>query len=271
MGGTRMAVYALLLLIALVAVDWGFQEAGRGGSADASVVYCLLPAHRESLVSAAVSLRLARPGSTAEQVRVGGRHLTLAAWRDADDAGFRRACDALAAASQPAPAAGASTGTGAILAVLVPVIAGALLTLAADDFRQASDRRWTLADELRSDWREFYAAVLAYAQRREKAASGGIPAPAAVDERRRFLSATLRKIHVHRRRSPTIRNLQDTLASGSLGPAIAEGWAAGDTLDSATERRNRTDQIRGDLSNALAAVEKIASALERRIWLSSRL
>jgi hypothetical protein len=270
MGGTRMAMYALLLLLVLVAVDWGFQATERGATTDASVVYCLLPAHRDSLVSAAVSLGLARAAPVPGQVRVGRRQLTLDAWRRADNDGFERACDALAASSLPPATGGESAGATGLLAVLVPVIAGALLTMAADDFRQASDRRWAQADELRASWLAFHGAVLAYAGRRAVAPSSGIPPPAEVDERRRDLTATLRKVHSQRRRWSVIRDLQDKLATGSLGPKIADGWTPGDDLNSAQERSIRTVDIRGDLDGARASVDGIASALERRIWLSSR-
>ena len=268
MGGGRMAVYALLLLAALVLVDWKFQAAG---SQDADIVYCLQPAHQGSLVNAAVSLGLAGPGSTASQMRVGGRRLTLAGWRTADSDEFQRACDALAATAMPAQPGDTGTGTAAILSILLPVIAGSLLTLAADDIKQASDRRWVQADELRAGWKAFVQAVTSYGEDQVKRLDG-IPKSAQVDESRQNLVATLRKIHSQHQRSPTIRALKDRLeVGGDLGSGITEGWEPGDDEASEKKRSGRAEQIKGNLDQAESSLLKVAGALERRVWLSSKL
>jgi hypothetical protein len=270
MGGARMAVYALLILAALVLVDWRVQAAEGSGTQDAMLVYCMQPAHQGGLVNAAVSLGLADSDSTTHDLLVGGRRLTLAQWRSADADAFKRSCDALATAALPAEPGNADGGTAEILAILLPVIAGSLLTMAADDFKSASDRRWAQADELRAGWRAFAQAVLSYIQLRREGRSRGIPPSTQVDESRRNLASSLRKIHAQRRKSPTIRTLQDTLATGELGPSIADGWASNDDQDSLTNRSDRAQQIAVYLDAAEASVEKVASALERRVWLSSK-
>lgn len=266
MRPVRMAVYALLLLAAFVLVDWRFDASG-GAIEDADTVYCLAPGHSGGLVTAAVNLGLIGSGSSPESIHAGGRTMPLAAWRASDGPDFGRACDAYATAGMPAeaPAAPAS-GTQDILAILLPVVAGALLTMAADDFKQTSDRRWAQADELRAQWREFQTAVLSYIDRRQSALSPGIPSSNDVDTARRTLAETLRKIHSQNRRSPTIRTLQDYLAA-DLGPLIAEGWDSG----VAAGIHNRATQITGYLTTFGSSLDELAGKLERRVWLSSRL
>jgi|HubBroStandDraft_4_1064222.scaffolds.fasta_scaffold170865_2 hypothetical protein len=272
MGGGRLLVYAILVVVALAGLDLLFQLPQDSASQDTSVVYCLLPSSRASLVSAAVSLDLAGPGSTPARMRVAGQELTLPQWRQRDDAAFQRACDALAATVMPAPQGGGQGTAGqALLAILLPVIAGALLTMAGDDFKQASDRRFAQGDELRADWAAFAAAARSYAERRADPGEEGIPPQAEVDEKRRKLDASVRKVRAQYRRSPTIRNLRDVITTGMLGPCIADGWARGNDQAKAEERRRQARDINGELDNAERSMEKVATALEHRIWLSSRL
>jgi hypothetical protein len=262
-----MAVYALLLLVFLAFADWGFQRHGNAATEDADLVYCLAPAHLDGLVNAAVSLGLAGAGSDPGAVRAGGQTLPLAEWRAADGADFRRACDAYATVSMPArPQDAQSTGVQAVLAILLPVIAGALLTMAADDFKQAADRRWAQADELRTDWMAFESAVRSYVRARRSTLTGGRPSVDDLGAKRRTLAATLRKIHAQHRKSPTIGTLHDNLA-GELGPSIADGWDGKDTAEVST----RAKQITDCLDTFRSSLEKVAGALERRIWLSSKL
>jgi len=270
MGGVRMAVYALLLLAALALVGWALQTSQSGDSRDAALVYCLQPAHQGDLVGAAVSLGLADVDSTVGWIRVSGQRLTLAEWRSADDDAFQRACNALAAEAMPAQSGDMGTGPAEIWSVLLPVIAGALITLAADDIKQASDRRWVQADQLRAEWKAFDRAVVSYAKS-QVGRPGGIPESTEVDESRQDLITSLRQIHSQHRKSPTIGTLKDTLAAGDLGPAITGGWDSGADQANKEKRNDRAKQVKVYLGEAESSVEKIAGALERRIWLSSKL
>jgi hypothetical protein len=262
-----MAMYALLLLAALVLIDWRFEASGGTASRDADIVYCLAPGHLDGLVAATVSLGLASPGSTPAAIQAGGRSMPLGTWRTADGADFERACDAYATVGLPSSAPAApSTGIQDILTILLPVVAGALLTMAADDFKQASDRRWAQADELRADWQVFQASVLSYIESRKRVLSDGIPSSNEVDTARRALVATLRKIHSQHRKSPTIRILQNQLAA-DLGPFIADGWDSGDAVGIG----NRAKQIVDCLGTFGSSLNDLAGGLERRVWLSSRL
>lgn len=257
-----MAIYALLLLVFLALVEWGFQASDNAAGQDANLVYCLAPAHLDGLANAAASLGLVGAGSSPAAMHVGGHTFSLGEWHTSDSADFKRACDAYAMASMPAQAsAEQSTGLQAVLDILLPVIAGALLTMAADDFRQASDRRWAEADELRTDWEAFESAVQSYVREWQRVLAESRPASSDLDAKRTALAATLRKIHSHHRKSPTIRTLQNKLADG-LGPSIADGWNGKDA---------RAKQITDCLGTFGSSLEKVAAALERRIWLSSKL
>jgi len=271
MGGVRLVVYALLLLVAaLVLVGSVVQNPESEGSKDAAIVYCMQSAHQDNLVGAAVNLGLASVGSTASQMRIGKRRLSLTQWRTADEDDFVRACDALAADAVPAPSASGDTGPAAIWSILLPVIAGALITLLVDDVKQASDRRWVQADQLRADWKAFDRAVTSYTERQVDRPAG-IPGTTEVDDRRQDLITNLRKIQSQHRNSPTIGNLKDTLTTGNLGSAITSGWKSGDNQADKRKRNDRAGQVRAHLGEAESSLEKITGALERRVWLSSKL
>jgi hypothetical protein len=273
MGGGRIAVYALLLFVALALLDWRLRTPADALSHDADLVYCLAPAHTESLVNAGISLGLGTAGPVPGVLDVGQRDLTPNQWRTVDDSDFERACAALATSSLPASMPGSGdegSGIQQVLDVLLPVVAGALLTLAADDVKQASDRRWAQADELRTNWAAFEGSVLSYVKLRLNPPSTGLPSLAELDGNRRALQGTLRKIFSQHRKSPTIRGLR-SLLSGSLGSTLSEGWGRSGDPDVNKKRRDRENEVRDCLDNFGADLEKVAATLERGIWLSRKL
>jgi hypothetical protein len=267
-----MAVYGLLLVIALIALDWRLVASGNGVSQDAELVYCLAPAQTGNLVNAAVSLGLADQGSAPGRIRVAGRELTLTQWRATQNESFERACTALAAESTLSTS---SAGTGdnggqELIDVLLPVVAGALLTLVLDDAKRASDRRWALADELRANWTTFEASVLSYARDRASPPNSGRASLEEVNGNRRALQATLRKILSQRRKSPTLIALRDAL-NDALGTALPNGWGRSDDRDVNEVRSRREEEVKDCLKNSDTAVQKVASALDSRIWLPWKL
>lgn len=267
MGPARMAVYALLLLAALVLVFWKSEASGGAAARDADTVYCLAPDHLAGLVTAAKDLGLVGSGSGPAAVHAGGRTMPVALWRTADGADFERACEAYATAGMPAASPAApGPGTADILTILLPVVAGALLTMAADDFKQASDRRWARADELRAGWQVFQAAVQSYVEKRQGTLQNGIPPATEVNTARQTLGGILRKIHSQNRESPIIRELQDCLET-DLGLGIANGWDSGDAAKTGQRAKEITDR----LAVAGRSLYELAGKLERRVWLSSRL
>lgn len=270
--GARAAVYALLVLVLLVLVELGIHDSGGPAAQDASIVFCTAaPARLDGLVNAAVDLGLAERGSVPAGIRaVDGEVLPYSRWRAVDNADFLRACDAYAAANRPVQTASGADGPGSatVLDILLPVIAGALLTLAADDVRQAAGRRWELADELRTEWRAFDAAVDSFVTECVKAQAAGDPRPPSgdVDEKRRALQAVLRKArsrYWRYRRSPVPARLLEALAEDAdpLGPSrLGTGWNRGD----------RDEKVREFLGECRSSLEELAGKLERGIWLPFR-
>lgn len=266
MGGARIAVFAVLLVLIVAAADWEFQHAGDASARDAHLVYCLAPAHVDGLVSAAASLGLARPGPSPGTLLAAGRELSPGQWRAADDAGFQRACDAYAAASmpgQPSPG-GPGAGDQGVVGILLPVVAGALLTLAVEDFREEGDRRWALADELRTNWQLFGEAARSFAD--ECVRGRGMPSSADLDARRRALLDTVRKVRQRYGAAGGAGELRDALLDGELGErTMRAGWETDD--EGKTRRRAQVTRSLDSLDGEFAGV---ADALGRRVWLRLR-
>lgn len=259
-----MAVYAFLLLVILVVVSGNFLGSAGTSGRDASLVYCLAPGHAGGLVNAAVALRLADQGSTAAGVLIDGRRLSLDQWRAADAAGFQRSCGAFAAANMPGqPAQAGSAGELATVAgVLLPVVAGALLTMAADDFKQAADRRWAQADELRADWRAYQTTVRRFVADCTSPLRAGLPATGDLAEKRRKLQQTLRKIRAGHRFFSAAAVLADSLDRGVLGSSLEAGWDTGNAA-----KAERAREVDACLAAYGEGLEQAATALARKIWL----
>ncbi|MEO3813821.1 hypothetical protein ABGB17_32900 [Sphaerisporangium sp. B11E5] len=138
---------ALLLWVAATLGPAGAAHAD--DDADLRAVYCLSAAHREQVVEAAVNLRLGaavhgEPGS----LKVGRWTYPLRAWRDQHPDDFGRACDALLAT---VPQLVTDEKPGALppfVELLLPVLAGALLTLAVQRVDAAVTRRQASRDAL---------------------------------------------------------------------------------------------------------------------------
>lgn len=260
-----MAVYALFLLVLLVMADWAIHRPSDATAEDAALVYCLAPAHVGSLVNAAEALGVASADPSPGTVRYAGRELPVARWRAVDPVDFRRACDADAVAGLPANALASASPDGAagslepLLDILLPVIAGALLTMAADDIKQAADRRWVQADELRADWRDFEEALRSWVAQARK--NEGIPPTGDLEVRRRLLEATLRKIRSQHRKSSNISKLSGDINKLGWSAALIKGW---DNPD------GRAQEIEGSLSSTRTLLEHVASVLERGPWPSWR-
>jgi hypothetical protein len=271
-AASRTALFALLILVVFIVADWLFQSANDQASRDVDLVYCLAPAHQGGLVNSAASLGLIDPGSTPSAIRVSGSVLPLTAWRSRDGGDFQRACDAYAApAARSGDSSGQGGGVGGVLGILLPVAAGALLTLAADEFKQGSNRRWAQADALRDSWSAFRGIMDAYLRERRKAESGELPSERDIDDLRRDLVTRLRVIKSQHRRSPTVGRLKRQLTIELGGPGVAARWTEGADPVAFGKRKERAAEIAGHLDEFESSLEEVAGKLERRIWLSWRL
>jgi hypothetical protein len=268
MGGWRTAIYALLVVLFLAGADWGLRTRDNAGTQDTDLVYCLVPAHLGGLVNAGEALGVVGSGSSPTAILAGGQKLSLAQWRAVDGGDFQRTCTAYATANMPAQVAGVgpSDNVEAVLAILLPVIAGGLIALAADDVRRASDRRWANIGQLRADWQAFETAVNSFVADSTRVVGGSQPSDEDLSAKRRALQASLGKMPSAYRKSLSIKALQDDLADdGLLGPSIKTGWD-GD----ASGKQVRAKQITDRLSNCRVSLESVAGALERRLWLPSK-
>lgn len=167
--GLTAACGAVLLLAAAAPVS---AAPSASGERDVRLVYCLAPAHRADLVTAAVALGLLTPDGTAGQDSVrpvgsAGR-LTLQQWAGRREEDFSRACTALmSAAADPRAAAAQGSGgeDGWFVTFLkgLPVLAvGALLTLGGQFSERVSSERRQSRQRLRTDEAAFRGAARAY-------------------------------------------------------------------------------------------------------------
>jgi hypothetical protein len=272
MGGARLGVYALLTLVFVVMADFGFHRQNDTSAQDADIVYCLAPAHLGGLVNAAEALSLAGQGSRPAAMLIDGHPISLARWRDTDAAEFEQACDAYALADMPSPPAAPSPDNGleTVADILLPVIAGALLTMAADDFKRAADRRWAQADELRTDWRAFRTAVTVFVGECVKPLADGAPNPFDMDQTRHKLLETVRKIRMLHPGHPKLDALTEPIEDAPtrqapLGASLGKPWDQG-----IEQKRERKQQVVRELESYDMAVEVVAVKLGSKLWLPRR-
>lgn len=168
----------LALGVCAAGVWYAFDSSSGGGLGDAQAVYCLDPAHEPAVARAGTELGLVR-SSWGPFVQVNGAKLALSAWRAQDEAGFDRACEAVA---QPV-LGGASSDSGgsdlsSTLMAMLQVAFGALLTLAVATRQDVRSSRQKDAAALRESWRAFDAALRDYVEARSDNASTALdPAP----------------------------------------------------------------------------------------------
>jgi hypothetical protein len=252
--------YGFGLWLLLAAAGCGIL--GDDARRDADLVYCLDPGNRAELVRAASALGLARPGTAPDHVIVSGREMTIEEWRSAHGRDFERGCAALATSARPPTTVVQGTGLDSVVGVLLPVLAGALLSWLSAEARARSITAQMEADNLRSAVRAYVNACNALG----RAWSGPIRASRPDDEpvRRRHddVDAQLRRCAVlHRRWKVLARRRRELaeLTNGTLREDQVTDWA--DLDDS--ERPEYAREIRSRLETFEADTERIAEALER--------
>ncbi|GAA2610450.1 hypothetical protein SMC26_24570 [Actinomadura fulvescens] len=249
----------LVPLFPVDALAAGATAADKGK--DAQVVYCLAREQRPRLVEAAASLGVAAPGSGPDRVSVSGRDMDLDAWRKAQPKAFERACAALYAASKENASGGGSPGGlnwVALLTVLLPVAAGAGLTVLTTDWRSARDVGRLRGDALRRATQAHVQAVSDFVRASGAQGGGARPSGEAVTRTRGELDAQLRQIEVLRRRWSAPGRLRSRLADEPLGDALTAGWAG--LKDG--EHKARADAVGAALRSVQDGAENVARALE---------
>lgn len=276
MTGSRTALGALVILAVLLVLSWRDQSASDQASRDADLVYCMAPDHQLAFVSAAVSLKLIRAGSSPSAIKTFGPPMSLGEWRSRDSADFQRACSAYAAqthgsSGSPGGSSGPGGGYGALLLILLPTAVGAVLGLEFDEIKRGAERRWAQADSLRDSWSAFRRVMETYARERQKFQSSLVPEERDINALRADLVTGLREAQARHRTSPSIEWLRQRLTDAPLGPEAVQGWPSGDSEEAFSARRERAHEIVKALAEYDDRLQGTASKLEGRIWLSSRL
>jgi len=259
---TRTLAGLVVLLVAGLALATGSsaQAAGTDGSLeDAQQVFCLAPAQRAQVVQAAVALGLAQPGRAADEVRVGGQDVTLETWRDAHRDQFDRTCAALFAAGPgnvQAPGDGGDR-IDSVLSVLLPVLAGSLLTLLTTAWRDSISTRRLQGDALRSA-AQFFAEASRDYFRGWLEPAGPRPSEAQIRTSRSDLAARLRTAAALHRRWSRPRIVRDRLVEGPLGDDMSRDWS-----DPTVDAQRRVGELEARLEELLSDVDEIADALSR--------
>ncbi|WP_214411921.1 hypothetical protein [Sphaerisporangium fuscum] len=124
--------------------------AGDGADDDLQRVYCLSAAHRAQLVAAAASLELVQPmADSMHDLSIRSRQYTVEEWRRAAPDDFARACSALMATVPQLKPADEPNPLLSALDVVLPLVAGSLLTLAVQRLDARANRRQQQREELR--------------------------------------------------------------------------------------------------------------------------
>ncbi|MFI0416708.1 hypothetical protein [Spongiactinospora sp. 9N601] len=158
--GTSGPMVLMFLILALGAP--ARADSTDPDEADRLLVYCLGARQRADLAAAATTLGLVSPGSAPDEVRLAGRPLTLERWRMVRPDDFDRACRALATAEPDMRGPESPGPLTAMLSVLIPVVAGALLTLATTEWRAAAGAGAQTGNELFAASTAFAAAHAAF-------------------------------------------------------------------------------------------------------------
>jgi hypothetical protein len=261
-GAARSRMLAWFLLLPVCgAVFVASGCAASSSDADAHLVFCLGPAQRDDLASAAVSLGLAAPAGTPDQVIVDHRPTTLEQWERTDQTAFDRACDALATAKQAAPAESDNIFL-TTLNGLIPLLVGAALGLLTSGYRDNVVRRRTQADELEFTTGQFVQIGDTFVQDWANPENGATPQPAPVRDIRWKLVIALRRVSVQHPRWADAVTAAEELALGTLGEPLLRGW---ERLDE-TKRRERATSIEPEWQNLTGATREIAVALRKPGW-----
>lgn len=256
-----------LLAIALL-TGCGLGD-GASRARDARLVHCLGSERRAELVQAAIILDVADPATAPDHLVVKGERLTLDAWRSKHPRDFERACDALIAAgasdggSSPdgGDAGGGSTSLGSLVAVLLPVVVGAVLAWLSAEWRAKAVTARLEADNLRSAVRGYVRACNAHARAWVgQSAASSRPDDAAVWERHDEADAQLRRcatMHARWRMPRSLRTEMGRLTETALREE-QQGW----TDLGADERAAHARMLAARLTWFESQTESVADAME---------
>ncbi|HEX6353068.1 hypothetical protein [Actinophytocola sp.] len=212
--GVRRWVIISALAIALALVV-GLPTLGTSqGTRDARDVFCLQPSEQGALADAAVSLGVARQGSTKNRVLVGDDAVSVFDWRDEHNDDFVRACDALAAMRGKSAT---GTSVNSIVLPLLTVVLTSALTFASTRRQNRTTRGQADAGELRT-------AVAAYSSAANEYLDSVVSLPSGpateMEAAREVLVGRLGAVVEREPDWLAVRDVVDLLRHGELGPVL---------------------------------------------------
>lgn len=229
---------------------------------DVQTVYCLSPDHRDSLITAATSLKIAsseHASGTVRPVRSDSPDMSIEEWRDALPNDFKRACTALVSAERPTPSINTAPSIQNTLLLLLPVTLGALLALAAAQLQSGRTRRQNDAMEIRTKANGFLNVLGEYT--RSWRADTVIAKPSAIDVHKAAfeLALSLRRAASRYMRLNDAQSLADDLGTAKY-MEINSGW----NFDK-QPRMDRAGRIENLAAKAFTDSELLAGRIEKPI------
>ncbi|UZI31675.1 hypothetical protein [Streptomyces sp. VB1] len=225
---------------------------------DSARVFCQAKDNRRPLVQAGISIGVLSPTSTVDSLRIpkasdfSGAD-AIKSWAKNRSGDFKKTCHALVGA--------AALGQGNspkkesrfdFLTWLLPVVAGALLTMIAAEAQAGRSRKLSGADELRLAAANFRDATNRYVTGWVESLGGGRPSTADVDQSRLNLVSSLRKASL-RGAWPFVNQLVSVLEGDKYGADLSKDWTG-----TQTDTRLKAEAVRSHLTRLEADVEQVA-------------
>lgn len=269
-GGSQQITQTRLLWCAVSSVGFAApacSSTSAPSSQDISQVFCLSTDQQHHLVDAAVALGLAERGTT-QPLRVVNQDLTIGKWQASHGADFDRACRAVVGAAQlPQAAQNPRTEASAsawavllpVLAGLLPVFAGALITGLTTLWRDGTARDRRLAEALGAANDEFVRSSQTYVEQWTNPKRGGRPTDQDLRESRDRLTARLGEVAAARPKWSVPRQLLEGLLDGPLGEQLARTFVGLDDENRDAKARS----VRQELSELHTTIAGVVRALEQ--------
>ncbi|WP_126931306.1 hypothetical protein [Streptomyces sp. NP10] len=225
---------------------------------DSESVFCQAKSNRQSLVDAGISIGVLSSASSVDSLRVpkaadfSGAD-ALSAWAKSRTGDFKKTCQALIGA--------AALGQGNspkkesrfdFFTWLLPIVAGALLTMIAAEAQAGRSRKLSGADELRLAAATFRDATNRYVTGWAESLGGGRPSTVDIGQSRLNLVSSLRKASL-RGTWPFADQLVSLLEGDMYGADIGKGWTG-----TQTDTRLKAEAVRSHLTRLEADVEQVA-------------
>ncbi|MGW4757280.1 hypothetical protein [Streptomyces chartreusis] len=249
----RLLVGAILFFTCLLQTPYAYA----GDVAKHQIVFCLSSTQRTALVEAARNLDLLDDSSTPNYLKKGNQTYkgisAVKNWSKGQRKDFDETCSALTQAT--------SIGRGNspkeessldFLNWLLPIIAGAILTLLATELQGIRARRMAAADAIRTAIAAFRDALIDYTTEWTESTTGGEPSITPLDKQRTQLITALRKVGMGRK-WPFLQRLTDDLEGSRFRDDLTIGWRGTEA-----DRHLKAETIHSHMTRLEADTEQVA-------------